>query len=299
MCYALYFFVQSIAPRSLEEFTSPTTYSNAFISLCCFLPVCMLSVYTSISLILPRFIEKRKYGGAVLAFVLLFSVGTSINYFAAGIYYTESTIKTDSQKGALSLGYLNTIWAMIISGFAMGLRIGRKWYLQQKEIAEISKQKSRNELILRKNSMHPAFLYSCLGSIHASLKRNDESSSSMILVLSNMLSYSLYESETDHISLKTELNAVADFMKLEKLKSARAYNLMIDDRIDEEEVFIPPMSILSRLQHECVTSSLNEPVTILISEADHELEVSIDYKGSQPASSFCIAKTYDEAYAPA
>lgn len=299
ICYALYFYVQSIAPRSLEEFTAVSTYTNALISLCCFFPVCVLSVYTSINFILRLFIERKRYGRALIAFVLLFSLGTSINYFAAGIYFAESTIKTSDQKGALSLGYLNTIWAMIISGLAMGLRIGRKWYLQQKEIEEISKQKSRNELILRKNSMHPAFLYSSLGSIYDSLNRNSESSSSMILVLSNMLSYSLYESKTEYISLRAELNAVSDFIKLETLKNAGSYSLSIDDEIQQDELLIPPMSILSRLQNDFEQQPRSAQNSILIGETEDNLEVKITCAHPRTSKVFRIPKTYAEAYEPA
>ena len=42
----------------------------------------------------------------------------------------------------------------------------------------------------------------------------------MILILSNLLSYSLYESKAERVTLERELNAVADLISLEKMMIA-------------------------------------------------------------------------------
>ena len=248
LVYCSYFYIQSIAPWAMDEFYDPSTYRKALISLYSFIPVCMLSVYVSIYFILPGFIEKKKYLGAIFSFIILFSAGTYINYFAAQHYYQYSGVETSYQKGPIQLGYLNTIWAMIISGIAICIRVTRKLYRQQKEIEEITRQKTRNELNLKKNNMHPGFLYSSLDSIYTGLKENKSSSSSMILVLSNLLSYSLYESKTELVTLQHELNAVADFIALEKLKGSEEISLNIDDDINTGEILVTPMVILSVLQ---------------------------------------------------
>lgn len=253
--YCCYFYIQSIAPQSLSAFQDPATYQNAFVSLYSFIPVCMMSVYISIYIILPRFIEVKKYTLAIASFVVLFSVGTLINYFAAQLYYFVSGVQNTSGKGSFILGYLNTIWAMIISGIAICIRVTKKWITQQKEIEAITKQKARNELNLQKNRMQPRFLYSSLDSIYADLRENKGESSSMVLMLSNLLSYSLYECKIEKVTLQRELTAVSEFITLERMKGSNDIRLHVEENIDTRSLLVPPMVILDVL-HEGVAESV-------------------------------------------
>ena len=273
--YCSYFYIQSIAPQSVEEFSDPVTYRNAFISLYSFIPVCIICVYVSIYFILPQYIEKKQYLGAILCLIILYSAGIYINFFAAQHFYSSTGVSMADSKGALYLGYLNTIWAMIISGIAICLRVTRKWFQQKKEIDAISRIKARNELSLQKNKMHPGFLYSTLDSIYLDIKENRGSSSSMILVLSNLLSYSLYESKKESVTLQSELNAVADFISLERMKTSTEISLEVDEYVNTEEILVPPMVILSLL-HE------GQARTINVTQGEDELIISITFIKQPP-----------------
>jgi two-component system, LytTR family, sensor kinase len=288
LVYCSYFYIQSISPQSLEEFSDASTYRNAFISLCSFMPVCVLSVYVSIYLIFPFYIETKKYGRAIFAFMALFTAGFFINYEGANIYYYYSHVVMYPSKGSVILGYLNTIWAMIISGIAVCIKVARKWFNQQKEIEAINRQKARNELNLQKNKMHPRFLYSSLDNIYADLKECKGYSSSMILVLSNILSYSLYESKTERVTLQRELNAVSEFISLEKMKGANEICLYVDANVEVESLLVPPMVILSVLH-----DGFAEAVAIIEDGENVIIDISMTQK---PAHRITLEKIYKEEY---
>jgi hypothetical protein len=291
LVYCSYFYIQSISPQTPEEFSDVATYRNAFVSLCSFIPVCVLSAYVSIYYILPRYIETKKYGHAILAFLILFTTGAIINYQAARVFYHFTHVVMYPSKGAIMLGYLNTIWAMIVSGIAICIKITRKWLSQQREIEAINRQKARNELNLQKNRMHPGFLYSSLDSIYADLKANKGDSSSMILILSNLLSYSLYESKAERVTLERELNAVADLISLEKMKGSDEIFVHVDQNIETQLLLVPPMLIVSVLR-ECRAESVavREDAETLI------IEISIH---KRPPHKIEVEKIYKEEYEPA
>jgi LytS/YehU family sensor histidine kinase len=267
----------------------------------------MICAYVSMDFILPRFIETKKYLKGAVAFTILFSAGTVINYFAATIYYANWGLPLTYSKSPVSLGYLNTIWAMIISVIALGLRITRKWYLQQKEIEEITRQKARNELELQKNSMQPDFLYSSLHSIYENLNESSNSSSSMILVLSNLLSYSLYESKTERVSLQLELNAVNDFINLELMKGCNEIQLEVDEAIDTDEVLIHPMAVLSVMQNGIIKFQREEKgkckMKVIVSENRSDLRVKVFVSATEPDAKspavFIVPKIAQKIYEPA
>jgi hypothetical protein len=250
------------------------------------MPACVLSVYVSVYFILPRYIETKRYGVAIFAFVILFTVGTFINYQAAKVYYQYSQV--DKYKAAITLGYLNTTWAMIISGIAICISVTEKWYRQKREIEAINQQKKRNELNLRKNKMHPGFLYNTLDGIYNDIRENRGKSSSMILVLSNLLSYSLYDSKIDRVSLQHELNAIDDYISLERMKTGRRINLDVEQTVCKEEIMVPPMIILSKL-HDGLASE------IFITHEHDDLIIKIIFK-HQPVDLTRIRKIHKSEY---
>lgn len=271
--YCTFFYFQSISPQSLQEFTAPATYRNAFFSLVSFIPVCVLYVYVSLYVIFPRFLENKLYLRAALSFILLFAIGTTLNYFAAALYYSLAHL---TGKGPLLLGYLNTLWAMIISGIAIGLKAVRQYQKEQKEINELLRNKTRNELNLTKRKMQPEFLYSTLDRIHTGLVSNDPSSSAMILTLSNVLSYSLYGTDAELISLEDELLAVEDIITLQ-IHAGRTIELNVDDVIDKPEVLVQPMSIFSIVQNLFFSiKDLDGMITIEVAQPDDMILVEID-----------------------
>lgn len=279
LVYCIYFFIQSISPQNVNEFSSGKTYWSAFVSLCCFIPMCVMSVYTSIYLIFPRYIESKKYTKAIICFIALFAFGVAVNFYAATTYYT---IVGFHAKGPLLLGYLNTIWAMIISGFAIGIKAIRKWYREQSEVHNILRDKTRNDLNLRKRKMHPAFLYSSLESIREKLQSGAGDASSRILTLSGLLSYSLYGTENEVIPLADEISAVEDFIQLEYIDRNKI-SIRIDPQVDVQRLLVPPMTIFSCLQESFLkirNSDIEECLTeIVVKVMDEKVLIQVRFTG--------------------
>src|SRR5882672_3101254 len=77
--YCTYFWMQSINPYGVEDFSHANTYKFAFYSLCCFGPTCILSTYLTVYFLLPAFLEKRKYALFATGFFLLVGLDLFIN----------------------------------------------------------------------------------------------------------------------------------------------------------------------------------------------------------------------------
>ena len=110
----------------------------------------------------------------------------------------------------------------------------------------------------------------------------------MILVLSNLLSYSLYDSKIDRVSLQHELNAVDDYISLEEMKTGRRINLDVEQTVCKEEIMVPPMIILSKL-HDGLASD------IFITHEHDDLIIKIIFK-HQPVDLTRIRKIHKSEY---
>lgn len=255
--YSFGFFLQSLVPGSVQDFYEAGMYMIALTSTMCFLPACLFSVYTAIYLIWPKFIRTKKYGTAAAAFVLVFVADISINYFFSGLFHSSYYVRESNVgfSGQLSLAYLNAIWAITVMGLGLFIKLSKLCYLQKRENVEIARKSMRTQLDVEKSKLRPAYLYSSLNVIQEKNIEGNACSHQMILKLSDVLSYTLYESEAEFVPLNTELASLIDFIELEKLKRDGKEQILLD--WDTPEDFsIPPMLILSFLQE--VTAQTHE-----------------------------------------
>jgi two-component system LytT family sensor kinase len=269
--YGFYFFFQSVNPWYISEFFELRTYSNAMVSTLCFVPACILSVYVTLNYILPLFLKKKNYVQVIIALLLLIAAAMIINYFASFVFYRNIDVSPSYFKGPWSLSALNTIWAIIISGFATGIKAAKNRYLHQKDILDISRKKTRIDLLLQKDRIQTRFLYSTLDRIYSGIQLRSEDAAPMILNFSNLLSYSLYESDVQAVSLEKELSAIKDFIALEETKGEHVFTIRKDPNADRNHIFIPPMVLLTIFQDSIALIRDN-------TTAECTIDISINYE---------------------
>ena len=281
--YCLYFWVQSISPESTKDFLQPQTYKNAFISLYCFIPVCIFSVYISLYFIFPYFIQKKRYAGFVLTFLALLLIDIFLNYFFSTLFYNNVVYTTWYKKsffGIFSLGHLNSIWAIIVSTFAIGIRLTKNWYRQQKENLEIAGKKASTNLKLEKSVVRPEFLSRSLNSIYDKINSGSNDAPMMVLKLSDLLNYALYNAEVERVPIDQEVSALNDLIFFEKKRNGFA-NIQLHHSNDLSAIYIPPTIILSILQESIARLNLTTiksfPVILDISCRDQWLYIQLAF----------------------
>ena len=271
----VYYWIQSIVPEKVEDFSSIQMYKNAVISVLCFLPACIFSVYFSVYLIMQHFLVQRRYFIALLAFLGLFAADVFVNYFFGSLFIQNTVFDgtyNQSFTSKIALGYQNSIWAISISGFALGIKFTKTWYLQRKENLKIAKNNARTSVQTQKAYLHPAFLFRTLDNVDNTLKAKSGTSSDIILKLSDLLSFTLYENESDIVPLEREISAIRDFIYIEKLNpNSSAIQFKVSGAISQ--IYVPPMLILSLLQdsisHLYSQKYKTQIILIIIISANH------------------------------
>lgn len=144
---------------------------------------------------------------------------------------------------------INYLWSAIVAGgLALGIKLAKNYYQQQNENLLLARQKASTELKLLKARIHPDFLFATLDDIYKKIRAGSQKSPLMILKLSEILSYLLYESDEEVVPLERELAAANDFISLSKLTIAdkRISLKMIGTAKDK---FITPLLLLTTLQN--------------------------------------------------
>jgi hypothetical protein len=192
-----------------------------------YLPIYALSVYSALYLILPIHLRKRKLSLLIGYAIVLFAIA-----IPAGYYITE--------KNYMSLGYDSDVLDIFASalhncmgnlitftGAAVIIKIMKDYWLRQRESESLAIENIRNKLHLLKMQMHPRILFISLQRIHLAMDDAKGKAPEMILKLSDLLSYLLYESEPDQVPLYKEIQMIENYLALKKLEYKQEVDIQL------------------------------------------------------------------------
>lgn len=205
-------------------------------------------------LLLP-YLREQRYVHFLFFFLLSYLAGTSINYYTAGVFLNSVDYSIPIEPNfqhRMEFGNYNTRWGMIIAIIALGIKLSKDWYLQQKENLEILSKKTKTEMKSQKARIHPDLLFRSLDSIYANIQISSNNSNAQILNLSDLLSYSLYESEMENVPLEKELMEVERLISLENLSNESSIDLRVQLKGDVKASLIAPM-IVVKIVEECIS----------------------------------------------
>jgi hypothetical protein len=181
-------------------------------------PVYLLSVYFALYFFLPRYLSRRNNGFLVCYALLSLAVSIPPGYFI-----TKMIFKTHGYGGSwldvLSMTMQHCQADLVaITGAAVIIKILKDYFIQQRENEVLAVENIRNRLQLLKMQMHPKLLFASLHWIHMEIDTGTREAPEMILKLSDLLSYLLYESDADRVPLSMEVKMIENYIALRKLE---------------------------------------------------------------------------------
>ncbi|MDW3195233.1 MAG: histidine kinase [Cytophagales bacterium] len=153
---------------------------------------------------------------------------------------------------------------------------------QQKQQSELlaKAELMESELKFLKMQINPHFLFNALNNIYALSVTNSEKTQEGINTLSLMLRYVLYDCEQPQIELRKELEYIAHFIELFKLKSSDTYNIQFIEEVESHTIRIAPMLFVPFIENSFKHSGIEKRgdsfVNIQIVATSKELEFSVE-----------------------
>lgn len=191
------------------------------------------TVYLNLYVLMPRFLDKSHYPLYVFSLFVL--------YF---IFYGLHIFTFDFLSEIIFPGYyLITFYSplellkyfIIYIGITTLFVLSKSWFElldSRKKLAEAEKENLQNELKALKAQVNPHFLFNSLNTIYSLALKRSESTPEIILKLSNVLRYMIYESNEKVVALKKEMEFIQNFIDLQKLRTHNPG--IIDFRLEGE-----------------------------------------------------------------
>ncbi|WP_408023781.1 sensor histidine kinase [Tenacibaculum sediminilitoris] len=105
-------------------------------------------------------------------------------------------------------------------------------------------QLKEQELQFLKMQIHPHFLFNTLNTLYGFALKKSEEAPEMILKLSNLLDYILYQVDKPSVLLKNEIQHIEDYISLEKMRFQESLQVNFTKSLFDETIQVPPMLLL-------------------------------------------------------
>lgn len=209
-----------------------------------YLPGYFLIVYSLIYFLVPNYLLKRLYLKFFVGLFLVLVLCVLYSRIAQLTLLTNENFQTfDISTGRAILPFFH------VAGFAVSIKLLGHWYEQKQQTIEAEQQRTVAELQLLKSQLHPHFLFNTLNNLYSLTLEQSPKAPEIVLKLSSVLRFMIYESNHPKISLQKEVQLLQHYIALEELRYGDRldFSLVIDGDIDIYE--IAPLLLLPFLEN--------------------------------------------------
>jgi sensor histidine kinase YesM len=215
-------------------------------------PVHMILVYLNIIVLMPRFVYKRKYFMYIIFLIasLLLMVFMKFNLT---FFLVSENIWPEGPSVIHDFTFTYAIDMMIgelyVITFVTAIKITMDWLEEQKRVAALEKMQSDTELLFLRSQISPHFFFNTLNNIYSLSIEKSEKTPRIILKLSELMRYLLYETKTKRQSLEKEIICIQNYLDLERIRYGELLKINMNISGDILDKKIAPILLLSFVEN--------------------------------------------------
>jgi len=215
-------------------------------------PVHMILVYLNIIVLMPRFVYKRKYFMYIIFLIasLLLMVFMKFNLT---FFLVSENIWPEGPSVIHDFTFTYAIDMMIgelyVITFVTAIKITMDWLEEQKRVAALEKMQSDTELMFLRSQISPHFFFNTLNNIYSLSIEKSEKTPIIILKLSELMRYLLYETKTKRQSLEKEIICIQNYLDLERIRYGELLKINMNISGDILDKKIAPILLLSFVEN--------------------------------------------------
>lgn len=211
-------------------------------------PIHIILVYINIYYLIPKFILPKKYWNYIASLVvmlaLVYMIRTGLIYFLV----TKNIWPEVGESGRfMELNHIIVVvlGELYVIGFVTAIKLVIDWSIEKRKNEELAQLQMSTELKYLRTQIQPHFFFNTLNNLYALTLIKSDNAPRLVIKLSDMMQYILYEVKSSKASLLEEITHINNFIDIERLR--------FDDRVDAEmnitgsieDVYIPPLLLLS------------------------------------------------------
>jgi len=255
------------------------SFTNELINLCFYIII----VYFNLHYLIPQYLYEDKIwtylGLLLLATLVLTPIKLIIFYFKFANY------------PSLQNGLIVNQWSQFLLTFFItsGATIGKiisDWTKDRRERQELKTKTMQSELKFLKTQINPHFLFNTLNSLYALTLKKSDNAPQIVIQLSEMMRYMLYECNESSVLLSNEVKYIQNYLALERLRQGPGIEINFQVQGDINGKMIAPLLFTPFLENSFkhgLSNQIKQGYVNILLEVEEE-EILFFIENSKPAT---------------
>lgn len=181
---------------------------------------------------ISKLLYRKRTGVFILCFAALFLISSfCIQVLELGWYRLAASLNEQGRIvfTTFSFQVFNTYLIQLLGCLGItAFRLLNDYWSSQTRYEILQKENARTELSFLKAQINPHFLFNSLNSLYAEIEKTNPGARNILLKLSDMLRYQLYDCSADKISIEKELTYLRNYITLEGLRKNNYLSIRTD-----------------------------------------------------------------------
>ncbi|MBC8032687.1 MAG: histidine kinase, partial [Chitinophagaceae bacterium] len=256
-------------------------YLTAFLTELISLPLKIVFVYIVLQLLMKRLLFERKSLLFVLAYLPLLLLFAFLQRLADNYINLRYFLNWEVQPLLEPGPYVHNILKFqFVAAIPFSSMLFSYWAKEKNKSYIVEGQKMQAELTFLRNQFHPHFIFNVLNSLYSKILNKSEDSADIVLKISSLIRFTLYDINTPSISVDKEISYLQDYIALQRMRFDRQLELSISITGDYDNKYIEPFLIIPFVENSfkyCIDEDSGKGwITIYISIIDDWLTLKIE-----------------------
>ncbi|WP_298756946.1 histidine kinase [uncultured Psychroserpens sp.] len=221
------------------------------------MPITIATTYVATYKLIPEYLITKQYWRFILyslytiiisVYLLMVSIFFSLIYLS-NFEYDNMNPATKNIIFICTAVYLVVIVVSAFKLLKLNLDQASRTKQLETKILDTQLKLKEQELNYLKMQIHPHFLFNTLNTMYGFALKKADQTPDMILKLSNLLDYLLYQAEKPFVLLTEEIAHIKDYIELEKMRFHNTLNVDLKVSSTSEAITIAPMLLIPFIEN--------------------------------------------------
>lgn len=217
-------------------------------------------VYFNLFVLIPKYVIKSKYYkytvALFLSLIIVYLLKTGLTYY---IISENIWPEANREYKPFEVNHIIAVWIgeLYVLAMASSIYLTLTWLKERDLNKTLKEEQFKIKLKYLKNQIQPHFFFNTLNNLYALSLESSDKVPDVILKLSNLMEYVLYDIEGDKlVPLIKEIDYIQNYIEIEKLRFEKIdVSINIESNIDE--VKVPPLLFITLVENAFKHGGLN------------------------------------------
>ncbi len=210
----------------------------------------LIASYTHYFFILPILFLHKNWKKYMLLLLALLIPVLCIRILVENQVFPLLSATQDYFKTLKLTRVISTVWDTLTFLIFTGMiRFVLDWFELENKRKQLENEKLNAELNYLKSQINPHFLFNTLHNLNSLVYAGAKNANEVIIKLSNIMRYMIYESSKERVTLSSEIDYMNDYIHLESIRLNNSFRLDFKIEGPVEQVKIAPLMLITFLEN--------------------------------------------------